>query len=93
MLSTPPPVRFLQPIQVKALLEDPHSRSRILVLDVRDEDFSGGHIRGCINIPSYDLSSEHNLDRFIATKLTDDVESVIVHCYLSQQRGPTCARR
>ncbi|KAL4547324.1 hypothetical protein Ndes2526B_g08091 [Nannochloris sp. 'desiccata'] len=36
-------VQFLQPIQVKALLLDPQRRDNILILDVRDDDFAGGH--------------------------------------------------
>jgi rhodanese-related sulfurtransferase len=88
-------VQFLQPIQVKALLLDPQRRENVLILDVRDEDFAGGHIRAVnhLNIPSYDLSSGDAIDEFIKQKLPSNVDTVIVHCYLSQQRGPTAARR
>lgn len=95
-------VRFLQPVEVKAMLEDPTIRDSVLVLDVRDDDFQGaGHIRGCINIPSYLLSTTDDLDSFITRYLrradetsdTCPIATVVVHCYLSQQRGPTAARR
>jgi rhodanese-related sulfurtransferase len=106
LASSPRPavqVRFLQPVEVKAMLEDPTIRDSVLVLDVRDDDFQGaGHIRGCINIPSYLLSTTDELDSFITRYLrraadeTSDappIDTVVVHCYLSQQRGPTAARR
>jgi rhodanese-related sulfurtransferase len=95
-------VRFLQPVEIKAMLEDPTIRDSVLVLDVRDDDFQGaGHIRGCINIPSYLLSTTDELDSFITRYLrradetsdTPPINTVVVHCYLSQQRGPTTARR
>jgi rhodanese-related sulfurtransferase len=88
-------VSFLQPIQVKALLLDPQRRDKILILDVRDDDFDGGHIRAnnFLNLPSYTLSTGDAIDEFIKNKLPSTVDTVVVHCYLSQQRGPTAARR
>jgi Cdc25 family phosphatase len=88
-------VKFLQPIQVKALLLDPQRRDNILILDVRDDDFAGGHIKCThfLNVPSYDLSTTPAIDHFIEQKIPSTVDTVIVHCYLSQQRGPTAARR
>lgn len=86
-------VTFLQPVQVKALLEDPSGG--VMVLDVRDDDFLGdGHIKNCINIPSYQLSDQAALDTFIEKRLIPSkVHTLVVHCYLSQQRGPLTARR
>lgn len=87
-------LNFLQPVEVKAILLDPQRRSKTLILDVRDEDFGDyGHIRGCVNVPSYQLTTQEELDSFIHRHLTQPVDTVIVHCYLSQQRGPSCARR
>jgi rhodanese-related sulfurtransferase len=94
-MQAPKAVQFLQPIQVKALLLDPQRRDNILVLDVRDDDFVGGHIaaKHFLNLPSYELSSGDAIDSFINQKVPTNVDTVIVHCYLSQQRGPTAARR
>lgn len=80
---------------MKALLLDPQRRKNVLILDVRDEDFAGGHIKAThfLNLPSYALSSADAIDDFIQHKLPSTVDTVIVHCYLSQQRGPTAARR
>lgn len=83
-------VTFLQPAEVKSRLEA--GRDDVLVLDVRDDDYPGGHIVGCVNIPSHLLQSQ-TLDQFITEHLIQGVTTVVVHCYLSQQRGPLCARR
>ena len=90
-----PQVKFLQPVEVKALLLDPQRRDKILILDVRDDDFTGGHInaKNFINVPSGSLSCGKTLDDFIKFNLLPNIDTVIVHCYLSQQRGPTTARR
>lgn len=88
-----PQIEFMQPLAVKAALEDAQSRDSIVVLDVRDDDFPGGHIKGCVNIPSYAFRSLEEIDAFIQERLPDSVDTVVVHCYLSQQRGPLCARR
>ena len=85
-------ISYLQPDALVELLKDPHRQCSVVVLDVRDDDFEGGHVRGCINIPAYDFRGEA-IDRFIENHLCDCVEMCVVHCYLSQQRGPLCARR
>ena len=54
------------------------------VVDVRDDDYVGGHIPGTINVPSRQFSSR-------VTDLLDelkDTEAVVFTCALSQQRGP-----
>ena len=67
------------------------SGSTIGIVDVRDEDFAGGHIKGAINSPSEDLEDDDALEELI-DKLKDR-KTVIFHCMKSQERGPTCARR
>ncbi|KAL5600899.1 hypothetical protein BROUX41_005737 [Berkeleyomyces rouxiae] len=57
------------------------------VVDVRDTDYIGGHIKGCINIPfhSFELMLPSLIQRLASKK------TVIFHCALSQQRGPSAA--
>lgn len=90
-------VEFLQPENVKAILQDPIQCSKTLIVDVRDDDFAGGHIRGCINIPCWELvgrGSRNTMDCFIQTYCQSGAkDTLIFHCYLSQQRGPLAARR
>ncbi|KAK8051695.1 phosphoprotein phosphatase-like protein [Apiospora rasikravindrae] len=63
--------------------------SKIAVVDVRDDDYIGGHIHGSINIPS------RSLDAMMPTLLRklEGKETVVFHCALSQQRGPSAALR
>jgi len=59
-----------------------------LIVDVRDEDWKEGNIKGARNYPSQRFSLE--VDDLI--KDTKDVPIMIFHCKLSQERGPKAAR-
>ncbi|KAK9917490.1 hypothetical protein WJX75_004973 [Coccomyxa subellipsoidea] len=63
------------------------------VLDVRDEDFQGGHIRGCLNIWSEEFYEDENIDSLIQKFGLLRYRQVVVTCFMSQQRGPFCAKR
>ena len=52
------------------------------IIDVRDDDYIGGNIKGCINYPSRDFLM--NVDTLV--RETKDVPLVIFHCMLSQAR-------
>ncbi|GAA98838.1 uncharacterized protein L969DRAFT_95516 [Mixia osmundae IAM 14324] len=78
--------RFTSPAEAAELLK---SDTKTAIIDVRDSDYIGGHITGCIHSPSG--SFESDVDKLV--KKLKDVPVVIVHCALSQQRGPSCARR
>ncbi|CAK5264826.1 unnamed protein product [Mycena citricolor] len=59
-----------------------------LVVDVRDDDFAGGNIKGAQNVPSrYFHTSVYDL-----VKKKEDVKAMVFHCALSQARGPKAAR-
>ena len=59
------------------------------VVDVRDSDHIGGHIRGSTWVPSSSLDYKvPELVRELRGK-----EVVVFHCALSQQRGPSAALR
>lgn len=57
------------------------------IVDVRDDDWYGGNIRGSQNSPSYGFLSK--VDELVAQ--TKDVPTVIFHCALSQVRYVTSA--
>ena len=57
-------------------------RKDFVVVDVRDEDFAGGNIKGAINQPSREFLM--NVDGLV--KKTKDIPLVIFHCALSQVR-------
>lgn len=63
--------------------------SKLAVVDVRDDDYIGGHIHNSINVPSSSLDYR---GPEIVRKLADK-EVVVFHCALSQQRGPAAALR
>ncbi|KAK0726319.1 Rhodanese-like domain-containing protein [Apiosordaria backusii] len=71
------------------LLDSSSNPSSIAIIDVRDDDYIGGHIRGALNFPS------QTLDATLPTlvRKLEDKETVVFHCALSQQRGPTAALR
>lgn len=59
------------------------------VVDVRDSDHIGGHIRGSTWMPSSQL--DYKVPELVRTLKDKDV--VVFHCALSQQRGPSAALR
>ncbi|KAI4602436.1 hypothetical protein KJ359_009679 [Pestalotiopsis sp. 9143b] len=63
--------------------------SSIAIVDVRDDDHIGGHINGSLHFPS------RSLDAMMPTLLRklEGKETVVFHCALSQQRGPSAALR
>ncbi|CAL1712419.1 unnamed protein product [Somion occarium] len=58
------------------------------IVDVRDDDWRGGNIKGAHNAPSYDFLSK--VDALV--ERTKNVPLVVFHCTLSQVRGPKAAR-
>jgi len=71
----------------------------LVVVDVRDDDFAGGHVRGAINIPStsslWQPEQKAELLARINSSRSDSsvpVQRVVFHCAKSQVRGPSCAR-
>ena len=56
------------------------------------QDFAGGHIKGCMNITVDEFEDDDHVDNIIDMQL-EGKEQVVVHCALSQQRGPFAARR
>ncbi len=59
------------------------------VIDVRGDDHIGGHIRGSTNVPAATL--DDRLPELV--RELRDKDTVVFHCALSQQRGPSAALR
>ncbi|KAJ3214490.1 hypothetical protein HDU67_001622 [Dinochytrium kinnereticum] len=80
---------FVDPETVASWLKDPSLKQGVdyQVVDVRDLDFDGGHIRGASNIPAHELleNTEKHLPDLAKPK------KLIFHCALSQVRGPKSA--
>jgi rhodanese-related sulfurtransferase len=63
--------------------------SEVTVVDVRDSDYIGGHIVNGINVPTH--THDYRMPELVRT--LKDQETVVFHCALSQQRGPSSALR
>lgn len=61
----------------------------LAIIDVRDSDHIGGHIKGSTHVPSSQL--DYRIPELVRT--LKDKNVVVFHCALSQQRGPSAALR
>lgn len=82
-----PTVSSMSCEELAKLLQTPSDA--IAIIDVRDEDCIGGHIKGSVNVPSRSL--DHKWPELLRT--LKDKEKVVFHCSLSQMRGPKAAKR
>lgn len=78
---------FISAKELATFLRNPENK--IAVVDVRDDDYEGGHIKGCIHSPSAGF-----LDGGVESvrEKTKETPVVVFHCALSQVRGPKAAR-
>ncbi|KAF9180512.1 hypothetical protein BGZ51_006169 [Haplosporangium sp. Z 767] len=91
LIETAEQPQFVDSDVLKALVED---KTKIpgkdyLVVDVRDTDYEGGHIPGCLNIPASELPEKLP----ILIEEFKEVPQLFFHCALSQVRGPKAANR
>lgn len=56
------------------------------------QDFAGGHIKGCRNVTTDRFEDDSSVDAIIAEHCVGK-DRVVVHCMMSQKRGPYCANR
>lgn len=96
------PYSYIQDYQLARLWKDKASSSSVAIVDVRDDDFEGGNIPGCLHIPSTEfpekvnelvkgpLKDSETLCRFARSTSTDHLDfsesQVVFHCSLSQAR-------
>ncbi|KDN37250.1 Rhodanese-like protein [Tilletiaria anomala UBC 951] len=87
-MSFQPPYKYIDADSLASLLKDPKTKEKLVVVDVRDDDFEGGNIKGAINVPS------SNFENKVAdlVKALQHKDKIVLHCALSQQRGPKAAR-
>lgn len=74
--------------QLSSLLLSPDA-SKVAIIDVRDDDHVGGHIKSSTHVPSSSL--DYRIPEIVRTMAGKEI--VIFHCALSQQRGPTAASK
>lgn len=78
-------VETVSPATLRCWLQGPNPP---VVVDVRDDDRIGGHVKGSIHAPSTKFLVY--LPRL--REQTHDKRRVVFYCQFSQQRGPSCAR-
>jgi len=71
------------------ILQPVDERPKMAIVDVRDDDHVGGHIISSTHVPSTSL--DYKIPELVHT--LKNLEIVVFHCALSQQRGPAAARR
>lgn len=82
-------LKWISPDELAAIIKsDKVPWQDYCVVDVRDDDWHGGNIKGAYNSPSHDFLSK--VDDLV--ERTKTVPTVIFHCALSQVRGPKAAR-
>lgn len=90
-------IKYLSDSSLKTWILQGHTNlgSKFQVIDVRDSDYAGGHIINSLHLESTKIKNNpdeifHNLLSRLREK---NQNTVIFHCMLSQQRGPSSAMR
>lgn len=65
------------------------SNDKFAIVDVRDSDYAGGHIKGCLHFPSGNFYN--SLPELKDTLLKRNARDVVIHCAMSQSRAPKAA--
>eukprot|EP00753_Platysulcus_tardus_P006677 PLAT14431.1.p1 GENE.PLAT14431.1~~PLAT14431.1.p1 ORF type:complete len:138 (+),score=47.61 PLAT14431.1:107-520(+) len=87
-----PAAAYLGVDEVATLLNGDEA-DKVLVLDVRDDDFhSYGHIKVAQNVPSVHWDDDDQLDKLLPPLLAGK-STVIVHCMMSKMRAVFAAGR
>ena len=84
-------ISYIEPNELEEILNKGLVQSKLKIIDVRDDDFNGGHIKGAINCPVGKFDNDQSIDEIIGN--ASSVETVVFHCFKSQQRGPFCAKQ
>lgn len=69
------------------MLLSPSSAPKVAIIDVRDSDHIGGHIKSSDWVPANELDAR--IPELM--RVHKDKEKIVFHCMLSQQRGPAAA--
>ncbi|SGZ49936.1 CIC11C00000005614 [Sungouiella intermedia] len=69
----------------------PTGSGKLAIVDVRDSDYVGGHIKGCWHYPAGNF--HETLPQLRQRLVENEIDDVVFHCALSQVRGPKSALR
>ena len=80
-------LEFIKPADLADNLKQPSTSSNVAVIDVRDNDHIGGHVKSSHWVPINQLDAR--MPELL--RINKDKDRVVFHCMLSQQRGPKAA--
>lgn len=84
------PIRYIERTTLAPLVQS----GQVTIIDVRNEDYVGGHIPSALNIPyGEEWEEEEFLDEVLERVKQTGRDKIVFHCMKSQQRGPYCARQ
>ncbi|KAG0687539.1 hypothetical protein C6P40_002202 [Pichia californica] len=91
-------IKYLTDPTLKTWILQGHTNlgSKFQVIDVRDSDYVGGHIINSLHIESAKFKNDTTLETIsgLLNRLREkDQDTVVFHCMLSQQRGPSSAMK
>lgn len=88
-------VKFIEPQTLKSWIVQGHTNmgNKFQIIDVRDNDYIGGHIINCKHIESTKFKNNSTMSLLLNNLRTMNQNTVIFHCMLSQQRGPSSAMK
>lgn len=86
-------VKHLSPQTLKTWIVNSQTSlgDKFLVIDVRDSDHIGGNIVNSLHIPSDSFNDTMAMKSLFKTISDNNINNVVFHCMLSQQRGPRAA--
>lgn len=87
-------VKYIEPQTLKSWLTEGTTNlgAKFQIIDVRDSDYVGGHIVESMHYRSADFKDEQ-LPLLLSTMREKRQETLVFHCMLSQQRGPSAAMK
>jgi Cdc25 family phosphatase len=92
-----PRVTYIEASELASIIRDQRDSvdRTFAVVDVRDDDYYGGHIPGAVNVPSLTWDDDDTVEKLIKDYVEPgkEKEFVVFHCMQSMQRGPSCAMR
>lgn len=89
--STAVDQEYIDPDQLYQLIKTTKNPQDLVIIDVRDDDYDGGHIRDSWHIP---VTEFKQVFPTVLSKLqAQGTKKVVIHCSLSKQRGPSSALR
>jgi hypothetical protein len=84
------PFKYVEPDFVANLVRSGATASdSASIIDVRDDDFSDGHIPTATNVPSAQWIDDAVIESVFESNRNAKI--LVFHCMYSKFRGPTCA--